>query len=76
MRNTMISRVSAHSNDHTPYGRPRTAHTSAHGINTRQTAASSVPTALARSEFHTSPCMSSAKLVVIPHDGQGSPVMA
>ena len=41
------------------------------GISASQNSASNVPTAFAYSEFHTSPWISSEKLVVIPHDGQG-----
>ena len=43
-------------------------------MNERQNTASSVPTKFARTEFHGSPCMSSVKLLVMPHEGQGRPV--
>src|SRR5690348_15405598 len=44
------------------------------GISARPKIANRVPTALAHSEFARSPCISRAKLVVMPHDGQGSPL--
>jgi hypothetical protein len=46
------------------------------GMNSRPNTASRVPTQLARSELARSPCISRAKLVVIPHDGQGTPVFS
>ena len=46
------------------------------GMSVRQNTASNVPTALARSELTTSPLISRAKLVVMPHDGHGRPVVA
>ena len=36
--------------------------------------ARAVPAKFAFSEFHTSPWISSEKLVVMPHDGHGKPV--
>jgi hypothetical protein len=56
-------------------GRPKYALARFHGTSARQKSASTVPTAFALSEFHRSPCRSRAKLVVIPHDGHGTPVM-
>lgn len=58
------------------YSRPLRAQARLQGIRARQKTASSVPTALAWSECQTSPRTSSAKLVVMPHDGQGKPVTA
>jgi len=55
-------------------GRPRSEQMRHHGTSARQNAASSVPTALAFNEFQTSPRISRAKLVVMPHEGQGTPV--
>ncbi len=52
--------------------RPQTTLATLHGRSVRQSKASSVPAALARSEFSTSPRTSSAKLVVMPHEGQGT----
>src|SRR5262249_14925811 len=43
------------------------------GISESKKRASSVPTAFAFNEFHTSPWIRSEKLVVMPHDGQGYP---
>src|SRR5437868_3073398 len=45
-----------------------------HGITASPNRARRVPTALARNEFSRSPCISKAKLVVMPHEGQGIPV--
>ncbi|HEV3257470.1 MAG TPA: hypothetical protein VG013_11355 [Gemmataceae bacterium] len=75
-RKIITNRVRARSSDQIHNGLPRTAEARFHGISARQKAASRVPTQLARSECHTSPCISSAKLVVMPHDGQGSPVLS
>jgi len=72
----MTSRVRARSSDQTHSGLPRTAEARFHGISARQKAANKVPTQLARSESQTSPRISSAKLVVMPHDGQGNPVLS
>jgi hypothetical protein len=47
-----------------------------HIRNSRQNTARSVPAALARSEFVTSPRARKAKLVVMPHAGQGCFVSA
>src|SRR5882724_1858629 len=38
--------------------------------------ASAVPAKFACSEFHRSPWIKSEKLVVMPHDGQGNPVIS
>ena len=51
--------------------RPRTTLATLHGTRNKPRMPSSVPAALARSEFSTSPRTSRAKLVVMPHDGQG-----
>jgi len=72
----MTNRVRARSRDQIHNGRPRTTEARFHGMRARQKAANRVPTQLARSEWRTSPCTSSAKLVVMPHDGQGSPVLS
>src|SRR5437899_10472938 len=53
---------------------PAQAEANAQGINARQPIARTVPTALACSECHTSPRIKRAKLLVMPHDGQGKPV--
>ena len=68
--------MSARSSDHRPSGRLTHALARHHGIKNKQKTASPVPTALAFSEFQTSPCINSEKLVVIPHDGHGKPVIS
>jgi hypothetical protein len=73
-RNINTVQVSARSIDRMNSGRARIALTTAHGIRASQNRASKVPTELAQSEFSTSPRMSRAKLVVMPHDGHGMPV--
>jgi hypothetical protein len=70
----MRSPVNARSSDRIKKGRPHSAQARLQGMKARQQTASRVPTALARSEFHRSPRTSKAKLVVMPHDGQGIPV--
>jgi hypothetical protein len=75
-RNARTTRVRARSSDTMKNGRPNHAQARFHGISARQKSARSVPTALALSEFQTSPCIKSAKLVVMPHDGHGTPVTA
>lgn len=72
--NPRTNHVSVRSSEITQSSRPRVAEAMLQGISARHSAASNVPTALARREFHKSPCISSAKLVVIPHDGHGRPV--
>ncbi len=73
-RNTTTRPVSIRSTERMPYSRPRRAQTRHQGIAARHTSASRVPTALACNECRRSPWTSRAKLVVMPHDGQGSPV--
>jgi hypothetical protein len=69
----MMIRNRARSSDRMNRVRPSTAQVKAHGMQARPTRASKVPTALACSDAHRSPWISRAKLVVMPHDGQGSP---
>src|SRR5262245_6656752 len=66
--------TSGRSTVYTNNGRPRITDPMLQGINAKQVSANRVPTQLAHSEFQTSPCISSEKLVVMPHDGQGNPV--
>src|SRR5262249_7892313 len=73
-KNTMAVQVSAFSTERMKNGRFQYALAKHHGISSRQKPASKVPTALARNEFPTSPRINRAKLVVMPHDGQGIPV--
>src|SRR5579883_1087434 len=73
---TPTATVANNSAFRTPTSRPRAAPTTPQGMSASQNTASSVPTQLARSEFHTSPWTSREKLVVIPHDGHGFPVIA
>src|SRR5207245_8387700 len=54
----------------------RNADIIAHGITRAQKTASPVPTQFAFIEFQTSPRTNRAKLVVIPHDGHGIPVIS
>jgi hypothetical protein len=70
----MTIRVSARSIEWTNTGRPQNTEARPHGISARQNKASKVPTALACSDARQSPWASRAKLVVIPHDGQGNRV--
>ena len=68
------SQVSVRSSAVIQSNRPRTAEATHQGMSARQNAASMVPTALAQREFQRSPWTRSAKLVVMPQDGQGKPV--
>jgi hypothetical protein len=68
------TRMSARSSDQIPTDRARYALARHHGISSRQKTARPVPTALAFSEFQMSPCIKSEKLVVMPHEGHGTPV--
>src|SRR5207253_8394136 len=72
--NTMTIQVTVFSSERMNSDRPRNALVRLQGMKIRQKTASSVPTALARSEFFKSPRTSNAKLVVMPQEGQGSPV--
>src|SRR5262245_51767923 len=71
---TTIARGNSQSKDKFTQYRPRHALIKPYGISVAQKNANRVPTQLARSEFSTSPRTSSAKLVVMPQDGQGFPV--
>ena len=70
----ITARMTHGSADRTHTHRPRAALATLHGISPRRNVASSVPTGLARSDATGSPCMSRAKLVVMPQDGHGTPV--
>jgi hypothetical protein len=63
------------SSDRTSRVRPHSRLSRLHGMRNRHSPPSIAPAALARSELTTSPRMSRAKLVVMPHAGQGIFVM-
>ena len=71
----MTTATMARSSDWTNKARPTTTLATTQGMSSRQNIASRVPTQLARAEFSGLPCMSKAKLVVMPHDGQGTCVI-
>jgi hypothetical protein len=75
VRNTRTNQVRLRSTESTKSVRLHTKLARHQGMSIRQNRASSVPTALARSELDTSPRTSRAKLVVMPHEGQGTPVV-
>jgi hypothetical protein len=75
LKNVSITNVSARSMERMNSVRPQTTQARHQGISKRQNPANSVPIALARREFLKSPCISKAKLVVMPHDGHGRPVV-
>jgi hypothetical protein len=70
-RNVRQQATVSFSRERTSRVRPHRRLSTLHGISKRHSPASIVPAALARSELSTSPRMSRAKLVVMPHAGQG-----
>jgi hypothetical protein len=74
-RNNSTKTVIVRSTERTNRVRPRSTLATLQGMSSRHSTASSVPAALARSELSTSPRTNRAKLVVMPHEGQGIFVM-